>query len=57
MAEAPLVLADSRVNEPSDLWVERIDKALLDRAPRVVDPLPDRQPGSSLVVVVFQKWR
>ena len=57
MAEAPPVLADSRVNEPSDLWVERIDKALLDRAPRVVDPLPDRQPGSSLVVVVFQKWR
>ncbi len=50
MAEAQLVSADSHVNEPGDLWVERIEKEFRDRAPRVVDNLPDRQPGSSLVV-------
>ena len=50
MAEAQLVSADSHVNEPGDLWVERIEKEFLDRAPRVVDNLPDRQPGSYLVV-------
>src|SRR2546427_12262991 len=50
MAEAQLVSADSHVNEPGDLWVERIENAFRDRAPRAVDNLPDRQPGSSLVV-------
>src|SRR4029450_1088841 len=50
MAEAQLVSADSHVNKPGDLWLERIDKEFRDRAPRVVDTLPDRQPGSYLVV-------
>ena len=40
MAEAHLVSADSHVNEPGDLWLERIDKEFRDRAPRVVDTLP-----------------
>ena len=50
MDEHKLVSADSHVNEPGDLWVERIDKAFRDRAPRVVDNLPGRQPGSYLVL-------
>jgi predicted TIM-barrel fold metal-dependent hydrolase len=50
MDERKLVSADSHVNEPGDLWVERIDKAFRDRAPRVVDNLPGRQPGSYLVL-------
>jgi len=50
MTEPMLISADSHVNEPGDLWVERIDKAFRDRAPRVVDNLPDRQPGSYLVL-------
>jgi predicted TIM-barrel fold metal-dependent hydrolase len=50
MDEPKLVSADSHVNEPGDLWVERIDKAFRDRAPRVVDNLPGRQPGSYLVL-------
>lgn len=50
MAEQKLISADSHVNEPGDLWVERIDKAFRDRAPRVVDNLPGRQPGSYLVL-------
>jgi predicted TIM-barrel fold metal-dependent hydrolase len=50
MAERMLISADSHVNEPGDLWVERIDKAFRDRAPRVVDNLPGRQPGSYLVL-------
>jgi predicted TIM-barrel fold metal-dependent hydrolase len=50
MAEPQLISADSHVNEPGDLWVERMDKAFRDRAPRVVDNLPGRQPGSYLVL-------
>jgi predicted TIM-barrel fold metal-dependent hydrolase len=50
MDERKLVSADSHVNEPGDLWVERMDKAFRDRAPRVVDNLPGRQPGSYLVL-------
>jgi predicted TIM-barrel fold metal-dependent hydrolase len=50
MDERKLVSADSHVNEPGDLWVERIDKAFRDRAPRVVDNLPGRQTGSYLVL-------
>jgi len=34
----------------ADLWVERMDKAFRERAPRVVDNLPGRQPGSYLVL-------
>ena len=54
MAEPQLISADSHVNEPGDLWVERIDKAFRDRAPRVVDNLSDRQPGSYLVLEGIQ---
>jgi predicted TIM-barrel fold metal-dependent hydrolase len=54
MTEAKLISADSHVNEPGDLWVERIDKAFRDRAPRVVDNLPGRQPGSYLVLEGIQ---
>lgn len=50
MSEPKLISADSHVSEPGDLWVERMDKALRDRAPRVVDNLPGRQPGSYLVL-------
>ena len=50
MDERKLISADSHVNEPGDLWVERMDKAFRDRAPRVVDNLPGRQPGSYLVL-------
>ena len=31
MAEPKLISADSHVNEPGDLWVERIDKHFRDR--------------------------
>ena len=50
MIEPKLISADSHVNEPGDLWVERIDKTFRDRAPHVVDNIPDRQPGSYLVL-------
>jgi predicted TIM-barrel fold metal-dependent hydrolase len=50
MAEQKLISADSHVNEPGDLWLERIDKTFRDRAPRVVDHIPGRQPGSYLVL-------
>jgi predicted TIM-barrel fold metal-dependent hydrolase len=50
MVEPKLISADSHVNEPGDLWVERIDKPFRDRAPRVVDHIPDRPPGSYLVL-------
>jgi hypothetical protein len=50
MAETRLISADSHVNEPGDLWLQRIDKEFHDRAPRVVDNLPGRQPGSYLVL-------
>jgi predicted TIM-barrel fold metal-dependent hydrolase len=50
MVERRLISADSHVNEPGDLWLERLDTAFRDRAPRVVDHLPGRQPGSYLVL-------
>src|SRR2546426_1038451 len=31
-----LISADSHVSEPTDLWVERVDKKYRDRAPRLV---------------------
>ena len=33
MNELKLISADSHVNEPGDLWVERIDTQFRDRAP------------------------
>jgi predicted TIM-barrel fold metal-dependent hydrolase len=50
MAEPKLISADSHVNEPADLWTERIDSEFRDRAPRVVDDIPGRPPGSFLVL-------
>jgi hypothetical protein len=46
MPERKLVSADSHVYEPPDLWERRSDKAFRDRAPRVVDDIPGRSPGS-----------
>jgi len=40
-----LISADSHVNEPGDLWVERMDKRFRDRAPRVAENLPGQKPG------------
>ena len=50
MAETKLISADSHVNEPGDLWVERIDKQFRERAPRVVENLPGQRPGAYLVL-------
>jgi hypothetical protein len=50
MAISKLVSADSHVNEPAELWVERIDRKFRDRAPRIVDNIPGRPPGSYLVL-------
>jgi predicted TIM-barrel fold metal-dependent hydrolase len=50
VADQKLISADSHVNEPADLWHKRIDKQFRDRAPRVVDGLPGRPPGSYLVL-------
>ncbi len=46
MATQPMISADSHVNEPGDLWVERIDKTFRDRAPRVVTNPPGLKEGS-----------
>src|SRR5215831_11889804 len=46
MSELTLISADSHVNEPGDLWVERIDRAFRDRAPRVVENPPGQRPGA-----------
>ena len=37
MASDKLISADSHVSEPTDLWVERVDKRYRDRAPRLVE--------------------
>ena len=38
------VSADSHILEPRNLWMDRVDKRFLDKAPRVVrDPEPDRK--------------
>jgi predicted TIM-barrel fold metal-dependent hydrolase len=50
MATCKLVSADSHVNEPAELWVERIDRKFRERAPRIVDNIPARPPGSYLVL-------
>jgi predicted TIM-barrel fold metal-dependent hydrolase len=50
MAEHELISADSHVNEPGDLWVERIDKQFRDRAPRVVENPPGQRPGAYLML-------
>jgi predicted TIM-barrel fold metal-dependent hydrolase len=50
MAVCKLISADSHVNEPADLWIERIDRKFRDRAPRIVDNIPGRPPGSYLVL-------
>jgi hypothetical protein len=50
MADFKLISDDSHVNEPGDLWTERIDAAFRDRAPRIVDGIPGRPPGSYLVL-------
>ena len=50
MSELKLISADSHVNEPGDLWVERIDKTFRDRAPRVVENLPGQKPGAYFVL-------
>ena len=36
MTAQGMISADSHVIEPRNLWVERVDKAFRDRAPRVV---------------------
>src|SRR2546428_13581403 len=50
MGEAKLTSADSHVNEPGDLWAERIDKQFRERAPRVVENLPGHRPRAYLVL-------
>jgi predicted TIM-barrel fold metal-dependent hydrolase len=50
MTAQTLISADSHVNEPGQLWVERIDRAFRDRAPRVVDNPPGLKPGAYMVV-------
>jgi predicted TIM-barrel fold metal-dependent hydrolase len=50
MAICKLVSADSHVNEPAELWVDRIDHKFRERAPRIVDNIPGRPPGSYLVL-------
>jgi predicted TIM-barrel fold metal-dependent hydrolase len=50
MSDRKLISADSHVSEPADLWVERIDARFRDRAPRIVDNIPGKPPGSYLVL-------
>jgi predicted TIM-barrel fold metal-dependent hydrolase len=50
MGEVKLISADSHVNEPGDLWVERIDKSFRERAPRVVENPPGQRPGAYLIL-------
>jgi predicted TIM-barrel fold metal-dependent hydrolase len=50
MAAEKAISADSHVNEPADLWLERVDRKFRDRAPRIVDNPPGRPPGSYLVL-------
>jgi predicted TIM-barrel fold metal-dependent hydrolase len=47
-AELPKISADSHVDEPHDLWYERMDKGLRDQAPRRIQSNADG--GWSLVV-------
>ena len=50
MAELKLISADSHVNEPGDLWVERIDQSFRERAPRIVENPPGQRPGAYLIL-------
>jgi uncharacterized protein len=50
MTEPKLISADSHVNEPGDLWLDRIDKPFRDRAPRVVENPPGQKPGAYLIL-------
>ena len=50
MAAQTLISADSHVNEPGQLWVERIDRAFRERAPRVVENPPGQRPGAYMVL-------
>jgi predicted TIM-barrel fold metal-dependent hydrolase len=50
MDDVRLISADSHVNEPGDLWVERIDKPFRERAPRVVENPPGQRPGAYLIL-------
>jgi hypothetical protein len=50
MGDVKLVSADSHVNEPGDLWGERLDNPLRDRAPRVVENPPGQKPGAYLLL-------
>ena len=50
MSDLELISADSHVNEPGDLWVERIDKVFRDRAPHVVENPPGQRPGAYFVL-------
>lgn len=36
MSTYTLISSDSHIIEPPDLWEQRIDRAFLDRAPRLV---------------------
>lgn len=44
MPKDVIISADSHMNEPPDLWVERVDKAFRERAPRVIHEYEGR-PG------------
>ena len=48
MATTPIFSADSHTMEPADLWVQRMDRGLRDRAPRVVKNYQDKK-GSFFV--------
>jgi hypothetical protein len=50
MAGLKLISADSHVNEPGDLWVERVEKACRERAPRIVENPPGQGPGEYLIL-------
>jgi len=48
MPDAPIFSADSHTMEPADLWAQRIDRGLRDRAPRVLTNYQDKK-GSFFV--------
>ena len=50
MAQVKLISADSHVNEPGDLWQDRLEKKYRDRAPYMVENPEGMRPGSYLIV-------
>ena len=50
MPKLKLISADSHVNEPADLWEQRLDKKYRDRAPKMVHNPEGLRPGSYLIV-------